>query len=452
MEIQQAKCSFKNHKERNAITYCEQCEIYMCKDCATYHKGLLEKHNSFTLDKNIKEIFTGFCKEERHTNELEYFCKTHNQLCCIACITKIKGEGKGQHTDCEVCFLKEVKDEKRNRLKENIYYLESSSNSYKNTVNELKLINEKVNKSKEELKINIQKLFTKIRNTINKREDQLLLKVNKLYENLYHNKEVIEDNENFQNEIKISLEKGKLVEQNWENDNIKLNSLINDCIIIENNIKKIHLINENIKKYNINKYMKIYFIPEEDEIYQFLEKIKNFGDINYNDFKYQLKRCPFNINENRKYIITGEKNNIFTKIGGSNQFIAAICEAQLERSIINKWKVNILKSKNKIIMVGVTTNDIVINSSSYNTCGWYFYCYNSTLYSGKPHNYNNKKTNLNIINESIEIIMDMNKGSLKFIIDSEDKGESYNNIPLDKPLIPVFLLYDKNDSIEVIEC
>ena len=103
-------------------------------------------------------------------------------------------------------------------------------------------------------------------------------------------------------------------------------------------------------------------------------------------------------------------------------------------------------------MVGVTTNDIVINSSSYNTCGWYFYCYNSTLYSGKPHNYNNKKTNLNIINESIEIIMDMNKGSLKFIIDSEDKGESYNNIPLDKPLIPVFLLYDKNDSIEVIEC
>ena len=48
--------------------------------------------------------------------------------------------------------------------------------------------------------------------------------------------------------------------------------------------------------------------------------------------------------------------------------------------------------------------------------------------------------------------MDMFKGSLKFIINNEDKGDSYNKIPLDKPLVPIILLYDKNDSIEIIEC
>ena len=48
--------------------------------------------------------------------------------------------------------------------------------------------------------------------------------------------------------------------------------------------------------------------------------------------------------------------------------------------------------------------------------------------------------------------MDMNKGTLKFIIDNEDKGDSYNDIPLDKPLVPVILLYDKNDSVEINEC
>ena len=48
--------------------------------------------------------------------------------------------------------------------------------------------------------------------------------------------------------------------------------------------------------------------------------------------------------------------------------------------------------------------------------------------------------------------MDMNKGTLKFIIDGEDKGVSYNNIPIDKPLFPVVFLLNNNDTIEIIPC
>ena len=40
-----------------------------------------------------------------------------------------------------------------------------------------------------------------------------------------------------------------------------------------------------------------------------------------------------------------------------------------------------------------------------------------------------KNTNLNPIKDEVIIAMDMNKRTLKFIIDSEDKGESYINIP-----------------------
>ena len=46
----------------------------------------------------------------------------------------------------------------------------------------------------------------------------------------------------------------------------------------------------------------------------------------------------------------------------------------------------------------------------------------------------------------------MKNGTLKFIVDNEDKGESYNNIPTDKPLYPAIFLYYKNDSIEIIKC
>ena len=41
--------------------------------------------------------------------------------------------------------------------------------------------------------------------------------------------------------MKFSLEKGKLIEQNWKDNT--LNSLINDCLNIENNINEINKIN-----------------------------------------------------------------------------------------------------------------------------------------------------------------------------------------------------------------
>ena len=46
----------------------------------------------------------------------------------------------------------------------------------------------------------------------------------------------------------------------------------------------------------------------------------------------------------------------------------------------------------------------------------------------------------------------MKKRTLKFIINNEDKGDSYSKIPIDKPIFPAVLLYDQNDSVEIIEC
>ena len=46
--------------------------------------------------------------------------------------------------------------------------------------------------------------------------------------------------------------------------------------------------------------------------------------------------------------------------------------------------------------------------------------------------------------------MNMPQRTLKFIIDNEDNGESYTNIPLDKPITPAIILYHINDSVEII--
>ena len=54
------------------------------------------------------------------------------------------------------------------------------------------------------------------------------------------------------------------------------------------------------------------------------------------------------------------------------------------------------------------------------------------------------------INE-VTVVMNMKKRSLKFIIEGEDKGDSYINIPLEKPIFPSVLLYSKDDSVEIID-
>ena len=84
-------------------------------------------------------------------------------------------------------------------------------------------------------------------------------------------------------------------------------------------------------------------------------------------------------------------------------------------------------------------------------CGWYFACDNLNLYSGPPFNYKDVKTNLSKVNDEIVVVMNMKKRALKFIINDEDKGDSYTNIPIDKPLFPAIILHHKNDSIEIEE-
>jgi len=150
--------------------------------------------------------------------------------------------------------------------------------------------------------------------------------------------------------------------------------------------------------------------------------------------------------------LSGENNNIVTKTGANN-WMGTICENELDKSIEeHKWKIKILKSQNKYIMVGVAPIDFDINKSNHSTCGFYLYCANSNLYSGPPFIYTNKQTNLSKVNDEVIVIMNMKKRTLKFIINNEDKGDSYTNIPIDKPLFPAVLLFCQNDSVEISEC
>ena len=214
-EIINKKCSLDEHKEIDSIFYCQECKINMCHKCEKIHSSLLKNHHLFSIDKDIKEIFTGLCLNREHSLKLEFYSKSHNELCCAACISKIKINGNGKHNNCEVYHITKIKNDKKLGLEKNIKKLEELSKELEPSIKELKDIFWKINESKEKLKKEIQVIFTKIRTELNNREDKLYEQIDQKFDEIFFNEEFIKQSE----KLKLPLEKGKI----QENGMIKVN-------------------------------------------------------------------------------------------------------------------------------------------------------------------------------------------------------------------------------------
>ena len=192
-----------------------------------------------------------------------------------------------------------------------------------------------MNKNREELKIKIQKIFTELRNNLNNREDELLLKVDEKFDKIYFNENRIKNLEKLPNKVKMSIEKCKTINEEWNNDD-KLSSIINDCLNIEKNLKEVKLINsDNIKSHSLN----IKFLPEEDKINELKNIINNFGDV----CEYDLfSKTEIVLNNLKDYGLSGEKNNIITKIG-NNGYRGTLILNELEKFKEHTWKIKLIK-------------------------------------------------------------------------------------------------------------
>ena len=66
-------------------------------------------------------------------------------------------------------------------------------------------------------KIKFQNIFTKIRTSLNEREDNLFKEIDYIYNDKYFNEDIIKKGEKISKQIKLSLEKGKLIDKKWDN-------------------------------------------------------------------------------------------------------------------------------------------------------------------------------------------------------------------------------------------
>ena len=343
------KCSSKIHQNDKATSYCQDCRIYMCEKCQKMHLEYYT-HNQININENEnqKDIFTGICKEENHINYLDFYCKTHNKLCCLACISKINKKGYGQHKDCEICIIEDIKEEKRLKFKENIKEFENLSNTVNVSINQLKKTFEEINNKKEEMKLKIQKIFTKFRNELNNREDELLLMIDNKFNNSFIKEDNIKNFEKLPIQITKVLEEIKLIDKDWEIN--KLNYFLNYCNSIENNINNIKKENESLQSSILSKIYSIYYNPKESEVNEIVEKIKSLGDIYY---EFEFKAPEKELNKEKEYAISGDKNNIVTKLSTNPSVIRILTKNILEPQKEYNLKIKIINSKSKNIMVGI---------------------------------------------------------------------------------------------------
>ena len=433
------KCSLKEHEKTYANTYCQDCKIYMCNKCLNFHSNLFKNHNIYNLDKNIEEIFFGLCQENNHFIKLEYFCKTHNKLCCSSCIAKVKKEGNGQHTDCDVYTIEDIKDIKKNKLKENIKILEDLYSSFEQEINQL---NEKVKDieiNKEKLKQNIQNIFTKIRNAINEREDKLLLDVDEKYEKFYSEQNIIKKNEKLPNKIKKSLEKGKLINDEWnEND---LAQIINDCINIEDNIEMIKLTQEKIDDY------KNYELDFESKIDNLIESINNYGTI-LESYGHKLN---FIFKEGTNYVVSNE-GKIATRNEEKGFDCTIIGNKEIPKNKISKWKLKINSDFNSAFIIGIGPENINKEKDFYEKC-WSLDCKYCRLIL-KSSNYSDYNDNKQIqLKEGDIITVEVNRieHTLSFSVNDINYGIASSNIPINDKLYPIVILYGPLSSVQIID-
>ena len=173
MNITNKKCFIENHE--NAVIFCNECKKLLCNKCQHIHSTKNKDHHIISLE---EDVFIDLCFEDDHYNNLEYYCKTHNKLCCKSCIQKNDNNKKGKHFDCDFCSIENIKEEMKEKLKNNLSYLKLIEEDSEQ-LEEIKKKYEEILLEKDKMKIKIQKVFTKLRNALNNREDELLLKINK---------------------------------------------------------------------------------------------------------------------------------------------------------------------------------------------------------------------------------------------------------------------------------
>ena len=157
------------------------------------------------------------------------------------------------------------------------------------------------------------------------------------------------------------------------------------------------------------------------------------------------------------YTVSSDRRVATTKLDSWSSNI--IGDRPIPVDVVVKWTIKILETYNSGdgIFIGVAPQSVDVGSNSNRRdCGWYFCCYDSSLYSGPPYHYGEyfgeryASTGSLRKGDEVSVYVDMSSRAISFYVNGKDYGVAYKNIPVNEPLVPIVILNYMGDSVKLI--
>lgn len=178
------------------------------------------------------------------------------------------------------------------------------------------------------------------------------------------------------------------------------------------------------------------------------------------------KECKQDLSKGFRYVLD-KKNSMIVSKGCSNKSNTVIGTIALPPNSVTSWGIKTIKlnpDENYYYgstYIGVAPFDISQSSFSNHTgCGWYLSCMNLHIYSPAIHYYQGKEygfrdnPDLKVKisqGDIIGVVMDTKKGVLSFSLNGVNLGVAFDDVSLDKPLVPCVIFNGHNaGSVEFI--
>lgn len=181
---------------------------------------------------------------------------------------------------------------------------------------------------------------------------------------------------------------------------------------------------------------------------------------------FKWMRCPPAVKRKRAYTVDNSHGRVVTANTASSgdEHCTVLGAAPFLANCVTSWEIRVLKSKEdngNLIYLGVAPAEMSQDDEKSISHGWFFSCYKSALFSGKPSNYwckeyGPRKTNGEYVKtgDGVCATIDMSVGRLSFGLKHDgvvtDLGVAFVDIPLDKPLVPAVIMYNCGDSVEFV--
>lgn len=192
---------------------------------------------------------------------------------------------------------------------------------------------------------------------------------------------------------------------------------------------------------------------------------KSMTTITVKTLPWCWRECPGDISDDMKYSLCTDDLRVASKLNGEwwasdGNHCTILGANAIPVAGLHYWGVKILKTHNNgsDIFIGIAPIDIDQDCrNNFRKCGWYFDCYDSTLWSGPPHNYKDEDYGIRKEwgqyvrkGDTVTVLVDSGKGMMSFVINDVNMGVAYSGIPLNKPLVPCVLLKWKSDTIQLL--